>query len=185
MNSNNKSSRASQAYLLLISACLMALVVSTIGSWFFYSRWDELSDQYSAIVAQNNATSQQLDQIETEFQRIYPDLLLLRDPDYRSIMMDPTDPGRRDHCRIYWNAYTRKAYLDLLSLSQPDSGKEYRVWCKVDRSFQLVAILPESADGDDLLPLGNVAAAQQWVISEELLGDTAVSTPGKIVLTGN
>ena len=184
MNSNTQKSGASHVYVLLISACLAALVVSTIGSWFFYSRWDELSDQYSAIVSQNNTTSQQLDQIETEFQRIYPDLLLLRDPDYRSIMMDPTDDTRHDHCRIYWNTYTRKVYLDLLSLSPPDSGKEYRVWCKADRSYQLVAVLQDAADGDALLSLGNVASAQEWAISEEVAGDTTSKAPGKVLFTG-
>jgi hypothetical protein len=185
MNSSTKKPGGSQVYLLLISACLAALVVSTVGSWFFYSRWDELSDQYSAIVSQNNATSIQLDQIETEFQRIYPDLLVLRDPDYRSITMDPVDNSRRDHCRIFWNSYTRKVFFDPLSLSSPDSGKEYRIWCKVDKNFQLVAVLPDSMNDDKLLALGNVASSQQWLISEEQRGDTAATAPGKVIFTGH
>lgn len=173
-----------QTYTLLLSACLAALLINTAASWFFYSRWDEVEEQFSQLVSQQSATSSQLEQTETALRTIYPELLILRDPDYRIITLTSAEEGVRAQCRIYWNSYTRKTYLDPLSLTDPDSGKWFRIWCQVQQEFIPVADITDSINDDQLMLLGQVAAAESWLISEENVGDSLVKKPGRIIQRG-
>ncbi len=176
--------RNTQTYLFLLTACLTALLINTVASWFFYSRWEEVEEQFSKLVKQQTETSLQLDQTESELRMVYPELLILRDPDYSIITLKSAENSPKASSRIYWNSYTRKTYLDPLSMGEPDSGKYYRVWGKVNQQWMAVGDIQSELDDDQLIYLGNVASASQWLISEESVGDSTITTPRKILQSG-
>lgn len=149
----------------ILFACLLALVFSTGASWFFFSRWEETSDKYSALLAQQYGTSQQLLQIQDELNRIHPDLDVMRDTEYDVYTLEPVSGKSEDRCRIYWNPFTGEALLDPINLAEAEKGMAYRIeYCQGVEDFTLL-LQPEGAlNPDQLLPLGNIADVTGWRI---------------------
>lgn len=164
--------RNSDQHKSILFACMLALVFSTGASWFFFSRWSETSDKYSALLAQQYGTSQQLSQIQDELNRIHPDLEVMRDTEYDVYTLEPVNTESQDRCRIYWNPFTGEAVLDPINLSSAEEGMAYRVeYRRIGEEFRPL-LQPEGAwDRDQLLPLGVVSDVIAWRIRYGPVGD--------------
>ncbi|MFM2135277.1 MAG: hypothetical protein RL021_677 [Bacteroidota bacterium] len=149
----------------ILMACLLALVFSTGASWFFFSRWEETSDKYSALLAQQYGTSQQLLQIQDELNRIHPDLDVMRDTEYDVYTLEPANGQPEDRCRIYWNSFTGEALLDPVNLAETEKGMVYRIeYRQADDRFNLLLQKEGTLNRDQLLPLGNISDVTGWRI---------------------
>lgn len=157
----------------ILLACLLALVFSTGASWFFFSRWEETSDKYSALLAQQYGTSQQLLQIQDELNRIHPDLEVMRDTEYDVYTLEPVNGQPEDRCRIYWNSFTGEALLDPLNLAETEKGMIYRIEYRQGGDAFNLLLQPEgSLNRDQLLPLGNISDVTGWRIRYGPVGAT-------------
>jgi hypothetical protein len=146
--------------------CLFALLISTGLSWFFYNRWDEVTDQYREVLGQQYESSRQLLQIQDELNRIHPDLEVMRDPEYRVYTLEPYDNGREVRCRIYWNPETGEAMLDPIDLPEPEKGMAYRIDCiRSGEPAQTLKLVKPPVNRDQLMPLGNVLDVTRWTIA--------------------
>lgn len=151
--------------------CLAALAVSTLASWFFFSRWEEMSEKYTTLLSQQFETAHQLQQLQDELNRISPDLEVMRDPEYLMFDLIAVEDGKDYRCRVYWNSMTKETLLDPLTLPEPDSGKQYRLFCQGLNGPSLVKLLPNHLNRDQLLPLGNVEQSSRWWITYGTYGE--------------
>jgi hypothetical protein len=153
------------SYRNLLLICLTALLFSTGASWFFHSRWEEASDKYASVLAQQYEASHQLLQIQDELNRIHPDLDVMRDTEYEVFTLRPVGGTSEGvSCRIYWNSVTGEALLDPNMLPEAESGMTYRVDYVSEGRMLTVKTFEKPLNHDQLLPLGSISGVTGWSV---------------------
>src|SRR6185436_14543734 len=101
--------------------------------------------------------------------------IVMRDENARVITLEATDSTKHYLARVYWNHYTRKTFIDVLSLPEPDSSKQYQLWALV--GGQPVDAGVFSADPEDgVQHVKAVVNADMWAVTLEPKGGSATPT---------
>ena len=114
----------SLTYKYMVAAALAALVVSTFASWFFYSKWNDAENRYSALLNDKNQLAINYNMVKIEFDRTNSDLIVMRDAETNVVQLSAKDTSQSFEARVYWNKNTKQAYIDVLNLPAPAPGKQ-------------------------------------------------------------
>ena len=169
-------------YKYMIAACLAALVVSTIASWFFYSRWNEAEDRYSSLLNDKNQLAQNYNLVKNEYDRNVNDLIVMRDQKSKVIQLFSTDTTKNFEARVYWNKNTRESYIDVLSLPIPEEGKQYQLWALVGGKPVDAGVFEMSVSG--IQRVKDIPEADAWAVTLEPIGGSVNPTLEQMYLLG-
>ena len=172
----------SLTYKYMIAACLAALVVSTFASWFFYSRWNEAEDRYSALLGDKNQLAQNYNLVKNEYDRNVNDLIVMRDQQSTVIQLFSTDTSKNFEARIYWNKNTAESYIDVLALPIPDEGKQYQLWALVGGKPVDAGVFEMAVGG--IQKVKDISAADAWAVTLEPKGGSVSPTLDQMYLLG-
>ncbi|MBR9921202.1 MAG: anti-sigma factor [Bacteroidetes bacterium] len=109
----------------------LALVGFALAAYFYYN-WNMTTE--AANVLQNQVVQIQSDcdtinQQNTDLQR---QLNILRNTDNESFFMLGSDLAPEAIAAVYVNPQAKTSYLDILSLPEPPTDKQYQLWALVD-----------------------------------------------------
>ncbi len=155
----------SLTYKYLIAASLAALVISTFASWFFYSRWNDAEERYTALLKEKNELSINFNVVKTAYDEALANLLIIRDELSTVITLHPIDTSRSYQARVYWNKFNRHAYLDVLSLPEPPAEMQYQLWAYFNG--QTVDAGSVQADSHSIQRVKDVENAESWLVTLE------------------
>ena len=172
----------SLTYKYLIAACLAALVVSTFASWFFYSRWNEAEDRYSALLNDKNQLAKNYNLVKNEYDRNVNDLIVMRDQQSTVIQLFSTDTTKNFEARIYWNKNSHESYIDVLALPIPDEGKQYQLWALVGGKPIDAGVFEITLSG--IQRVKDIPAADAWAVTLEPKGGSVSPTLDQMYLLG-
>lgn len=172
----------SLTYKYLIAACLAALVVSTFASWFFYSRWNEAEDRYSALLNDKNQLAKNYNLVKNEYDRNVNDLIVMRDQQSKVIQLFSTDTTKNFEARIYWNKNSHESYIDVLALPIPDEGKQYQLWALVGGKPIDAGVFEITLSG--IQRVKDIPAADAWAVTLEPKGGSVSPTLDQMYLLG-
>ncbi|MBK6987793.1 MAG: anti-sigma factor [Bacteroidetes bacterium] len=172
----------SLTYKYLIAACLAALVVSTFASWFFYSRWNEAEDRYSALLNDKNQLAKNYNLVKNEYDRNVNDLIIMRDQQSTVIQLFSTDTTKNFEARIYWNKNSHESYIDVLALPIPDEGKQYQLWALVGGKPIDAGVFEITLSG--IQRVKDIPAADAWAVTLEPKGGSVSPTLDQMYLLG-
>ena len=172
----------SLTYKYLIAACLAALVVSTFASWFFYSRWNEAEDRYSALLIDKNQLAKNYNLVKNEYDRNVNDLIIMRDQQSLVIQLLSNDTSKNFEARVYWNKNTHETYIDVLALPIPEDGKQYQLWALVDGKPIDAGVFDFSLFG--IQRVKGIPEAHSWAVTLEPVGGSIAPTMDQIYLSG-
>lgn len=162
-------------YKLLLGACIGSLVISTIASYFYYSKWSESQDRTMLLLMEKNVLIQNYDQLKNSFDKIFTNLSVIRDENAKMILLRSSDSSKHYLCRVYWNQYTRKTFIDAVSLPATDSAMEYRLWALAGGQFMDAGVFNISVE-DDIQSMKPVVSADDWAVTLEKKG-TSTAQP--------
>lgn len=172
----------SLTYKYMIAACLAALVVSTFASWFFYSRWNEAEDRYSALLSDKNQLAQNYNLVKSEYDRNVNELIIMRDQQSKVIQLFSIDTTKNYEARIYWNKNTRESYIDVLALPVPEEGEQYQLWALVKGKPVDAGVFEISISG--IQRVKDILEADSWAVTLEPKGGSLSPTLEKLFLSG-
>jgi len=174
-------SQWSKAYKILLAACLFSLLIGTATSIFFFFKWYEAEKQYVSTRNEISKTKNELDFLKIEYQKIFNEQFIIRDINCQVINLKDPLGQSTNYARIYWNRFTGEVYLDVLFLPVPPSGKEYHLWVYDMKNPADLGRFKVNFD-KRLMRMVSVIVADQWAISLEPEGGSAVPTKDKILL---
>lgn len=171
----------SLTYKYMVAAALAALVVSTFASWFFYSKWNDAENRYSALLNDKNQLAINYNMVKIEFDRTNSDLIVMRDAETNVVQLSAKDTSQSFEARVYWNKNTKQAYIDVLNLPAPAPGKQYQLWA-------LVAGKPVDAGifelNEGIQMVKDVLQADAWAVTIEPKGGSLVPSLDQLFLLG-
>ena len=153
-------------YKLLLFACMISLIISTIASYFFYSKWSDSQDHTTLLLLEKNVLVQNYDQLKNSFDKLFSNLSVIRDEHAKVLSLQATDSSKHYLVRVFWNPYTRKTFVDAISLPPADSTMEYRLWAIAGGQFTDAGVFTVSED-DDVQPMKQVVNADDWAVTRE------------------
>jgi anti-sigma-K factor RskA len=165
----------SLTYKYMIAASLAALVVSTFASWFFYSRWDEAEERYTKLLNEKNDLSQNYNLLKSTFDESVSNLVIMRDESSDVYVLHSKDTMQRFQARVYWSKYSRRSFLDIISVSPPGDGKQFQLWAISGRdTFDAGVFSP----GEPLQRMKDIPRVDSWFITIEPKGGSL--SPNKL-----
>lgn len=172
-----------RTYKFLLSASIAASILSTVSSWFFYSRWEEVEDTHLELQKKNNELSASYEMLQTAYDSVLAELSVLHDPEFRSISLYAKDAPKKECLRIYWNPYNRKTFIEALSLPAIAEGQEYKLYCTAGRENILATTFSREIQEEHLISAGKVAAAERWMLYAAERGDTLPPATADLLLS--
>lgn len=168
-------------YRLLLAACLVSMIISTLASYFFYHKWSEAEDRASALLAEKNILTSNYNLLKNSFDTQFNSLNVMRDERSKVITLQSSDSTRHYQARVYWNQVTRQCYVDVLSLPPPDSMKEYRLWASGNGVLTNAGPFKMSVE-DDIQEMKPVMNADTWMVTLEPKGECTSPTMSSVYL---
>lgn len=182
LDNHRRSKRNSydMTYKYLIAASLAALMISTFASWFFYSRWVEAEERYSAQLAEVNQLSQTYNMMKTSLDESVTNLSHLRDEYSAVYQLTSVDTSKHYNVRVFWSKYSKQTYLDVIMLSPPTSGHVYHLWAKKSTTEADDCGLFDAAS-EDVQRMKDQPENLGWAISEEVEGTTPIQPSAVLI----
>jgi hypothetical protein len=170
----------SLTYKYLIAASLAALVISTFASWFFYNRWSDAENRYTSLLNEKNELAINFNVVKATYDETLANMLIIRDERSTVVMLQSTDTTRNFQARVYWNKMNRHAFIDVLSLPEPEEGKQFQLWA-------LVKGLPVDAgvfntDVSNIQRVKDIESADGWAVTLEPKGGSVSPSLDKMYL---
>lgn len=177
---NRKRNGYYLTYKYLIAASLAALTISTFASWFFYSRWNEAEDRYTAQLTDLNQISHTYNLLKSSLDEAVSDLSHIRDEYSQCIQLVSTDTSVKNNVRVFWNPYSQETFVHVILLANPLPGKGYHLWSK-NRSGEIDDCGIIDFSSINMQKMRSVADAAGWVVSVEEAGRTPLQPSDVIV----
>lgn len=174
-------SRPLRTYKQLIVASLIALLLSTGASIFFYKKWSESEDWYIAIRNEKESLTHKYNILQIDFDKIYNNLAIIHNENNSIFILHSADSTRQSRARIYWNRYTHETHIDIQDLPDPPADKQYQLWALVD-SLPLNAGVIEMKDDISMIPMKNIDRAEGWAVTLEPKGGSPEPTKEQVCL---
>lgn len=170
-----------RTYMYLIAASLAALMFSTFASWFFYSRWNETEELYTAQLSDLSKLSQTYNMLKHSLDEAFSDLSQIRDENFNCIQLVEVDSSKRSNVRVFYNPVDGETYIHVLLLPTPPPGSFYRLWSKNGKEAPLDAGIIDfsSSSMQHVKSSGNATA---WAVSLEGLGLNSVQPAANFIL---
>jgi anti-sigma-K factor RskA len=176
----NEETPQTLTYKYMIAASLAALVISTFASWFFYSRWNDAEDRYSALLNEKNELAINFNVVKATYDETLANLLIIRDELSSVITLQSTDTAHHYQARVYWNKFNRHAYIDVLSLPDPGEDHQYQLWALVQGNPVDAGVFLTGLQS--IQRVKDVEEADTWAVTLEPRGGSEKPTLSQLYL---
>lgn len=173
------------AFRWLAIAASVALLLSLGANWLLYTRWQ--NSEHELVLAQvgQERFAAATQAVEKRLAARTQEIGVLRDEQFRMVVMTgtPQAPGAR--ARVMFNPATRAVYVDVKNLPAPPAGKQYQLWA-LDKGQPIDAgmLAQLTAAGDSLQRMKDVASAQAFAVTLEDEGGHPTPTMATLTVMG-
>ena len=174
--------RAPLSYKLLLTICMASLIISTVASYFFFSKWSETADRNSTMMTEKSTLFHDFNVLKNSFDKQLNNLSIIRDEHARVVTLRPADSTKHSLVRIYWNPSSQKTFIDIIMLPEPDSGREYRLWAFHDGQFMDAGVIMFSLEAE-ILQMKQVVNAENWFVTLGAKGEITTPSVQNVWLT--
>ncbi|RAK69731.1 anti-sigma factor [Hymenobacter edaphi] len=179
------AAEAGSGFRWLAIAASVALLLSLGANWLFYSRWQQSENQLVLAQAKEQLYAAATQAVEKRLATRTEELGILRDEQFRMVVMTgtPQAPGAR--ARVMYNPVSRRVYVDVKNLPAAPSGKQYQLWA-LDKGKPVDAgmLAQTTAVGDSLQRMKDVASAQAFAVTLEDAGGHPTPTMAALTVMG-
>jgi anti-sigma-K factor RskA len=159
----------------LVAASLVALLVSTAATYFFYMRWNETADKYLDILNEKNVLAENYNSLKPVFDKTYSDLTVLRNENVSMFGLNAVDSTKDYAARVYWNRFTHEAFMDVKKLPMPPDSMQYQLWAVMDTTVMDAGMVSMNNEAG-LQKMKPVMMAQAFAVTLEHKGGSPTPT---------
>lgn len=173
-----------KTYKYLLIACIASLIVNTLASIFFYAKWVEMADQYSALLNEKNRLIQNFNLAKYEYDKMNADMAIIQDPSMAITTLIAADSTKPYKARVYWNKLNGQAFIDVQNLPAPSAGNQYQLWAMVDGQPVNAGVF--SLDEAGMQKVKTIAGLNvaEWTVTLEPKGGSPAPTMNQRYLFG-
>ena len=124
-------------FVLAASIALTAL--SSIVAVTYWNKWQdsqrklqETENELNELITQNQQIAQNFHKASNELEKLQSDFEIARSQNYQQIQMEGLAIAPSAVANIYWSANTKEVYLDVESLPETPTDKQFQLWAIVD-----------------------------------------------------
>ncbi len=179
-----KKERSSSFSFLAIAATVILLISLGINilQYFTLERIEDQLESTQLRIAELESENQIM---VANYRQAEQNLAVMRDPHTATFVMkgvEGRDPSYR--ANIYWHSTTEMVYLDVLSLPQAPSGKQYQLWALKDGKPIDMGVFDALDTDSGLLKMGAVPGADAFAVTLENAGGVASPTIEEMYVYG-
>jgi len=128
-----------------------------------------------------NLVTRNHNDLKHSFDKVFGDLMIMRDENAKIIVLYAADTTKSSTVRVYWNSSTRETFVDVISLSSPDSTRQFQLWAMVKGQATDAGLFNVNPDAG-IQRLKLVMNADAWVVTLEPAGGSTAPTPDQVYL---
>lgn len=174
---------ASEKGSWMMAASITFAVLSLAVAVFYFQKYNNVSGQYDALVAQNTQMAQELNQVKNSLSENEGLLALATDESTQRIALNATKEGSNLQLFVYWNSASEEVYLDLGNLNIPGAQEDYQLWAIVGGQPVSMGVIDFSSP-DSLQKMISVKDAAAFAITLEPKGGRPTPTIENMVVLG-
>ncbi|RTQ52383.1 anti-sigma factor [Hymenobacter gummosus] len=176
---------AGSAFRWLAIAASVALLLSLGANWLLYARLQDSQHELSLAQARQETYAAGMQAVEKRLATRTSELGVLRDEQFRTVVMTGTAQAPGARAKVMYNPATRAVYVDVHNLPAAPSGKQYQLWA-LDKSKPVDAgmLSQAAAAGDSLQRMKDIASAQAFAITLEDEGGHPTPTMAALTVMG-
>ncbi|MBE8712935.1 anti-sigma factor [Sphingobacterium hungaricum] len=154
------------------------LFVASFGTTiYFQNKSKENQTELNALVAENKATAQSLDQLKEKWS-------LLQNPDLKTITLAGVEQHPDLKAHVFWNTKTSEVYLSSENLPKVPDGMQYQLWAIVDGTPVDAGVF-DLTDSEGISKMLKIEKAQAFAITLEKAGGNPTPTLTQLYVMGN
>lgn len=159
-----------------LATSVLLLMGSVLVNFYYYSEYTDTESRYEELLAQQNKLLARSNAMEAS-------LATMMSPRVKPLLLSglPSQPSLR--ATVYWNQETGVVYLLANNLPAPPSGKQYQLWAQVNGQLKDAGVITLPASGL-LIKMKTIPQAEAFAISLENVGESPISKPADVILTG-
>ncbi len=167
-------------------AASVALILSLAANALFYSRWQDASSDLVALQGDQARFATTTQVLDRQLGNLRQENQVLRNDEFQPVVLAGTKTAPTAKARVFYNASTKKVYLDVKSLPALPAGQQYQLWAldngkPVDAGVLTVA----TATGAGLQAMKDIASAQAFAMTVEPTGGSINPTLSTMTVVGN
>lgn len=165
------------------AAAAFLAIFSSIAAINYYYKWQSSEEKYAVVVAENTRIAQNFDAVNRRFDQVQKDLAIISEAGFERVNLQGLPISPESKALIYWNRSSSEVYLDIASLPNPPSDKQYQLWAIVDgKPVDAGVFLPGEKDG--LLQMKNIQNASAFAVTLEPKGGSESPTMDAMYVMG-
>jgi anti-sigma-K factor RskA len=170
----------------LLSLLLGAALVASLGAaaWL-YNGNQQKDEEIKTLTTNFNLLQIDCDKTTDMNRSLLETLQSMRQPGSSLIQMLGTAKAPAALASVIWNPTTQKAYLDVASLPEPPSDKQYQLWAIVDGAPVDMGVFEVVLNGTSLQEVPFIANPQAFAVTLEKRGGSPTPTLEEMVVVGN
>jgi anti-sigma-K factor RskA len=167
-------------------AASVALLLSLVGNFVLYSRWQSASSDLVALQGDQTRIAATQASYQQQLGAVRQQNAILRSDEFRAVALAGTPAAPTAKARVLYNPGTRKVYVDVRSLPALPAGKQYQLWA-LDKGKPVDAgmLATGTAAGDSLQQMKDIAHAQAFAMTVEPTGGSVNPTMSTMTVIGN
>lgn len=169
------------AWRYVAAACIILLIASTALNIYFYKGYKTATDQYQALLINNNSLQASNNVFQTRLNDFEESMRIMQNPDVLKINMPGVAGKETNLAAVYWDTKTKDVYFLPTKLDAAPEGKQYQLWAIVDGQ-PVSAGLVEDCNG--LCKMKNIPKAQAFAITLEKKGGVDKPTLSAMYVLG-
>lgn len=163
----------------------VALVLSLIAVFSFYTNWRDTEDRLHAAELANSQYEKDSFRVSNLIQKNVSDRQVIADPAYKAVILRGTGKAAGSLALLYYNPSTREVFLDISRLPEAPAGQQYQLWgMNGGRALDAGTVSPEKMK-EGLLKLNPIEGASSFQLTLEKAGGAAAPSADQTYLTGS
>ncbi|MEQ8688903.1 MAG: anti-sigma factor [Imperialibacter sp.] len=167
----------------MMAASVTVALLSFIAALFYFQKYNSVSGEYEALVAQNSMMAQELNQVKNSLDQNEQMLALATDESTKRIQLNATKEGSNLQLFVYWNTTSEEVYLDLGNLGTPGDQQDYQLWAIVEGKPVDMGVI-DFTNSNSLVKMKNIKGAVAFAITLEPKGGLESPTLENMVVLG-
>ena len=158
----------------LLVACFLGIL-----SVFFFNQKQQLQQQLTQLETAYTTLEKDCQTKEEVYAAQVQQWNIISDANTQQLFLNGNTKAPTLEVIAYWNESQQQAYLNILQLPPPPTGKCYQLWADVDQEMVSISILP--AEAGQLVAIPFKAEAASLNITIEPAGGSTHATVANLV----
>jgi anti-sigma-K factor RskA len=171
----------------LVAASISVALISTISSFYFYTKWKGTETQLISLQQENQVFALKANQIinskEQELNERAKYISFILDTSTARVVMKGLPLSPVSAALVFWNKQSNEVFIDIKKLPIPPAGMQYQLWALNNGTPIDAGVF--STSGNTLQKMKSIDKAQAFAVTLEKAGGSPTPTLEAMYVMGS